>query len=133
MHKAAAVALTLAFPLTAAAAVPQISGSYVYTRTTFCNTPELGAQHFNAYADFDADTNIVTIDGYFVSGGSFQSATETAEYSNTGTTVTIDGVVYKAFYGKPNNGITTYFSLLGTIPITGGNCTLQIILSRKGA
>ena len=118
------------------AAVPKISGNYALNFTEMCQAVEGGTTGFiNNYlvvGDFN-DTNMtVQITGTKTAGalvvwnggtaGLVQSPDSgSTSYSNTATTITVDGTIYNVVYGPSKKGVAQSAQWSGIGP-DGAGC-----------
>ncbi|HEY5046580.1 MAG TPA: hypothetical protein VII49_00985 [Rhizomicrobium sp.] len=138
-----ATTLTLWAMPTWAATVPTISGKYISTFNAICQAVDSnqdglidnGAEVTN----FDSSTAMLHTTGYGIDGslvvwpGGTAGLTQfklsqTAPYSNTATTLTIDGIVYNVVYGTVKNGIAQSLAISGIGP---NGCATAIAAFRQ--
>lgn len=103
------------------AAVPAISGKYALGASGTCQAIQSGSvvgliESLNELANFDSTTGMVKFTGTGIfgdlvvwtngtSGYETKTINQTQTYSNTATTVTVNGITYNIVYGPVKNGI----------------------------
>jgi hypothetical protein len=122
-------ALLLATTLTTpalAAAVPQLSGSYVYTANEIC--PGGGGSLYQATgtAKFDPAAGSAKLDFYASvgNGPELLRVRSTQTYSNTATALSLGANTYHIVYGPVQNGVATAASFIGLVK-DGASCSFQ--------
>jgi hypothetical protein len=125
------------FAVPAPAAVPKLSGTYIVNYNEVCQASlvngnnNTGESHSEALTvTFDDSTKTATLSGIDIQGalvdmnGTPSGYTQaplsgSGPYSNTKTTVTIDGTTFNIFYGPLKKGVAQSAAFNG---ITTGNC-----------
>ncbi len=123
--------------VSAQAAPPKLSGTYIVNYNEVCQASlvdgqgDTGESHSEALTvTFDDSTMTATLSGIDIQGalvdmnGTPSGYTQvplsgSGPYSNTKTTVTIDGTKFNIFYGPVKHGIAQSAAFNG---ITSGNC-----------
>jgi hypothetical protein len=115
--------------------VPAVSGSYTYTWIESCfntNGSLAGVSHTTGVATFDSGSGMASLSGFTAQGSPpvLTTISGTAPYSNTKTTITIDGQAYDVFYGKVTKGVATSLTYIAVVNGDGGDkCSDQAQLS----
>jgi len=94
---------------------PVLSGAYAISGLFNCTTSGGTASQITGEITFDAHAQTASIKGYRADGNPMtltKFSHPGGTYSNTSTTLTLNGTVYEANYGAPKNGIATYVSFL---------------------
>ena len=124
--------------MSAYAATPVISGKYVTNYKEICQTNGQSGNADETYsealvADFDAATATVKISGTEVTGPlivasccstkyTVKSGSRSSSYSNTATTITVNGATSNAIYAPLKNGIAQSVTFVG---ISTGGCAVS--------
>lgn len=135
------VGLALMATPAVARSVPALAGNYATNYNQTCQAVQSTADPGSTYqavflSTFDSVAGTVHEEGSAVSGGlvvwtggvsgmTISTISKDSSYSNTGNTVTFDGVIYSVFYGPVKKGIARSLVLIG-IPAAG--CAVSIIL-----
>ncbi len=131
----ALAACAIATPAAAKKDVPVLSGAYVYTSVESCTSQGgTSVTHITGIATLDPDAGTATLNGFHADGqsSSLEAISQNATYSNTKTTLTLNGQVYQVFYGTLKKKVATYLSYIGTEEEDGGSiCSQQAWLSRQ--
>ncbi len=112
-------------------AIPALSGSYTYTWIESCfdtNGMLAGVSHTTGTLSFDPGSGMATLNGFTAQGEPpvLAPISGTAAYSNTKTTVTINGQSYDVFYGKVSKGVATSFTYINVVDgDDGAKCSDQ--------
>lgn len=130
---AVAAVMLLAVPVRAS--VPALSGNYALAVTGICQGVQSGSNpgflgSLIETDNFDPSTGMVQITGSGISGGlvvwtggtagyQTQTISKTHSYSNTATTLTINGIAYNIIYGHVKNGVAQSAVVNG---IDGNGC-----------
>jgi hypothetical protein len=138
MRAISTAAITLMFcgsALAAAApppkAVPAVSGTYTYTWIESCfntNGTLAGVSHTTGTLAFDSGSGMATLSGFTAQGSPpvLTTISGTAAYSNTKTTITINGQTYDVFYGKVAKGVATSLTYIAVVDgDSGAKCSDQ--------
>ena len=118
-------------------AVPKISGSYTYQWIESCFNSDggiAGVSHTAAVVNFDSTSGMATLNGFHAHGSPpvLDPISGTAAYSNTKTTLTLNGTVYEVFYGKVTKGIATSLTYIAVVDGDGDvKCSEQVQLIRQ--
>ncbi|MGD0191362.1 MAG: hypothetical protein ABSD74_11530 [Rhizomicrobium sp.] len=120
------LASVCAFSPAFAGHVPVLSGNYVYTADQACYG-QGGTWEFNqttAIANFNPSTGTATLNGYQSSGAppTLSPLSDSSSYSNTATTITVNGTTFEAFYGKASKKVASYVSFIGINGGQGATC-----------
>lgn len=94
---------------------PVLSGAYAISGIFNCTTSGGTASQITAEITFDPQAQTASIKGYRADGNPMtltKFSHSAGAYSNTSTTLTLNGTVYQANYGALKNGIATYVSFL---------------------
>jgi len=99
------------------------------TDAEVCNPGKFGPVLISALASFNSTTGKLKLVGSVASGDPMvlNPLKQTLSYSNSLTTVTLGETVYQVVYGKLDNGVATYASLIAA----ADPCAAQITLSRQ--
>ena len=117
-------------------AVPKVSGAYTYTWIESCfntNGSLAGISHTTGVVTFNTGTGMATLNGFTAQGSPpvLAPISGTAAYSNTKTTITIDGQSYDVFYGKVAKGIATSLTYINVVNgDDGAKCSDQAQLQQ---
>lgn len=128
-----AAAATLAVSVPAMAAVPTLSGAYVYTSIESCYNNSWSVAHTTGTATFTPSTGTATISGYHAGGTppTLTPVSGTISYSNTATTITLNGTTYEVSYGKATKGVATHLAFIAVVPgDSGAACSDQGTLTQ---
>jgi hypothetical protein len=115
--------------------VPAVSGSYTYTWIESCfntNGSLAGVSHTTGIVTFDSESGMASLSGFTAQGSPpvLTTISGTAAYSNTKTTITIDGQSYDVFYGKVTKGVATTLTYIAVVNgDSGAKCSDQAQLS----
>jgi hypothetical protein len=110
---------------------PTVSGSYTYTWIESCFNTDgtlAGVSHTTGTLAFDTASGMATLSGFTAQGSPpvLTTISGTAAYSNTKTTITINGQTYDVFYGKAAKGIATSLTYIAVVDgDSGAKCSDQ--------
>jgi len=116
-------------------AVPAVSGTYTYTWIESCfntNGTLAGVSHTTGTLAADSGSGMATLNGFTAQGSPpvLTTISGTAAYSNTKTTITINGQTYDVFYGKVTKGVATSLTYIAVVDgDSGAKCSDQAQLS----
>jgi len=101
-------------------AVPAVSGTYTYTWIESCfntNGTLAGVSHTTGTVAFNTTTAMASLSGFTAQGEPpvLAPISGTAAYSNTKTTITVDGQAYDVFYGKVAKGVATSLTYIAVV------------------
>ena len=106
---------------------PALRGTYVYAWEHTCDSSGIPIR-VAALAHFHPHKHQVTITGYRAgAGGGVIGINQTVSYSNTATTIVIDGKTYNVVYGLLAGRVATYLSYVSST----SHCVEQATLSRR--
>ena len=100
--------------------IPVLSGTYTYTWIESCfntNGTLAGVSHTTGTLAFDKASGMATLSGFTAQGEPpvLTTISGSAAYSNTKTTVTINGQTYDVFYGALDKGVATSATYIAVV------------------
>jgi hypothetical protein len=118
-------------------AAPTVSGGYTYTWIESCfntNGTLAGISHTTGTLTFDTASGMATLSGFTTQGEPpvLMPISGTAAYSNTATTITINGQTYDVFYGKLAKKVATSLTYIAVVNgDDGAKCSDQAQLTAQ--
>ena len=122
-----ASAMLVSPAMAAKGTLPIISGNYVLTEVDNCVNSATSFSQETVLASFNPNTGAVTFNGYKAGGNplTLGASSGSGTYSNTATTLTLNGNTFQVIYGKLAGGKATYLSYIGIEAGDNGPCGEQ--------